>query len=435
MRAKRRAYSSRNWKITTPKNVVSLFWQLTHEQKDRFDRVLDMGAGDGRFARGGHYQNYVGIEIDPRKSAKLKLQKVSYSHGCVFEHKKDNYSACIGNPPYLRHNEISDQWRTTIQSRFSRKLGLKLDGRSNLYVYFLSLGLQKTSFDGIVSVLIPYEWAFIPSARPIRDYIDSNRWSVFIYRLAYPVFDDALTTVSISIINKSDLEGGWRYFDVDRKGKIVEVPSFTDDGKPALGYEERGKVWGMRGLSPGKKRIFTLSEGERIARGLTKRDVRPCVTSLRELPKPLKVLDRQNFNKHFVLKNKKCWLLRTDRILTEALTRYVRSIPKEQRSNWTCLNQKPWYKYKAHPSPKLLMSSAFKKSGPRILLNSIKAVAVGSVIGIHSHSDVSMSVIHKKLRVFDFNSPIVSREQGLKKIAVKQLNAALNHLVKSDNGK
>src|SRR4030065_1506768 len=216
MRAKARAYISRNWKVSTPAEIISLFWQITHQHKKYIDSVLDMGAGDGRFSNGGNYKKYVGVEIDQRIAPEFANTKSSLVYGCVFEHNQNNYSACVGNPPYLRHNEISNRWRDRISVRFENSVGVKLDQRSNLYTYFILLGLQKTRTDGIVSLIIPYEWAFIPSAKPLRDFILMNGWSVSVYRFKYLVFEGVLTTTSISIINKSGSDEKWKYFDIDK---------------------------------------------------------------------------------------------------------------------------------------------------------------------------------------------------------------------------
>ncbi len=434
MKAKSRAYLSRNWKIATPKNIIPLFWEITHQHKKQFYSVLDMGAGDGRLSCGGNYNKYIGVEIDRKIVPNFINPKSSFFYGCVFEHPDNNYSACIGNPPYLRHNEIANSWRDRIINRFKRATDVKLDERSNLYTYFILLGLQKAEPTGLVSLLIPYDWAFLPSSNPIREYIKSNGWSVFLYRFNYLVFEEVLTTASICIINKATTNADWKYFDINNDSIVTEVYSFTESGKLALGYENRGRVWAMRGLSPGSKKIFTLTESERNKFKLSKKDVRPCVTSFKELPIHLKNLDVDNFEKYFISKNKKCWLIKTDKKLTTSLKKYLKKIPKEQRNSWTCLNQKPWYKYRLHPIPKLLMSSAFKESGPRILSNDITAIAVGSVIGIHTASEINISYIHKELQKFDFNSRLIPREQGLKKIAIKQVNAVLNQLV-NKNGK
>ncbi|HUI29356.1 MAG TPA: Eco57I restriction-modification methylase domain-containing protein [Candidatus Acidoferrales bacterium] len=431
VKAKKRAYISRNWKVATPIPVVSLFWRITHEFKTSFGRVLDMGAGDCRFARGVKFQSYVGVEIDQRISADIQSAKVSYLHGCVFEHSGNDYDACIGNPPYLRHNEIENTWRQKMIWRFDNTLGMTLDRRSNLYLYFFLLGLQKTKMNGIVSVLVPYEWAFIPSAKSLRDYIEMNGWSVFVYRLNYSVFKGVQTTASVSIVDKSDNRGTWEYFDIDKGGIITQVPSFTESGQSPLEHGTRGRVWAMRGLSPGTNKVFTLTEGERVEANLTKKDVRACIISLKELPSKLTVLDNANFKKYFVSKNKKCWLIRTDKKPTSALKKYLRKIPEEKRSTWTCQNQTPWYRYKPHRAPKLLFGPAFKKANPLILFNKIKAIAVGSVIGIHTQSIENMNALHKKLRKYDFSSRLVPRDRGLKVIAVKQVNTVLNSLVKN----
>lgn len=435
MRAKARAHFSRNWKVSTPEETVAFFWKITHQYMSRIDNVLDMGAGDGRLSFGGNYKKYTGVEIDRKVFPNMDSPKKTFLHGCVFEHSQSDYSACIGNPPYLRHNEISKLWRDKITGRFRKLLDVYLDHRANLYTYFLLLGLQKTKSNGIVSLIIPYEWAFLPSSKPIRDYILSNGWSVFIYRFKYLVFENVQTTASISIIKKSCDGNSWKYFDIEKDNSIKEVKTFTDTGESAIEYENRGSVWAMRGLSPGSQKAFTLIEQERINLNLTKRDVLPCVTSLKALPENLKVLNMVTFKKYFISKNKKCWLIKTDRELTDSLKEYVKNVPIEFRNTWTCENQKPWYKYRLHPTPRLLFSAAFKETGPRILFNKINAIAVGSVIGIHTDSKIDVKILHKKLLDFDFNSRIVPREEGLKKIAIRQVNSVLNHLTKNTNGR
>ena len=433
MRVKTRALSTRNWKVSTPREIIPLFWKITNKHKNLLYSVLDMGAGDGRLSQEGKYKKYIGVEIDKKIKPSNSSANTSFEYGCVFEHKGSDYSACIGNPPYLRHNEISNNWREKISKRFIKNLNVKLDLRSNLYNYFILLGLQKTEKNGLVSLLIPYEWAFLPSAKPLRNFILANGWSVNIYRFNYLLFKDALTTASICIINKSTKISVWKYFDISVDNSITEVNSFTEDGEEALDYQERGEVWAMRGLSPGSKNVFTLTEEERKKYNLSKNDVRPCVTSFKELPGSLIILNNRNFEKYFVSQNRKCWLIKTDKKMSERLKKYVKNVPADKRNSWTCKNQEPWYRFNLHPSPMILMSSAFKASGPRIIKNEIKAIAVGSVVGIHSNERINIDLIHMKLLEFDFKSRIVSREEGLKKVAIKQVNTVLNNLLENKN--
>src|SRR5436309_1216403 len=97
------AYELSESQVATPESVVSLFWRLAKGHRARLGTVLDMGAGDCRFAAGGFFDEYVGVEIDRSRVVRAKPPangKVLL--GCVFRHAVGDYDACIGNPPYAR---------------------------------------------------------------------------------------------------------------------------------------------------------------------------------------------------------------------------------------------------------------------------------------------------------------------------------------------
>ena len=73
MKRMKSAYELSQSQVATPSDIVAKFWSLTHKCRPRLDSVLDLGAGDGRFASGGSFSKYVGIEIDPRRSANARL--------------------------------------------------------------------------------------------------------------------------------------------------------------------------------------------------------------------------------------------------------------------------------------------------------------------------------------------------------------------------
>jgi len=94
-----------------------------------------------------------------------------------------------------------------------------------------------------------------------------------------------------------------------------------------LDYEKRGKIWGLRGLSPGSQKIFTLTEGERVRNGLSKRDVVPCVPTLRSVPRVQRTLSRSTFEKHFVKAGQRCWLIRSyGEKRSDSLNAYLESV-------------------------------------------------------------------------------------------------------------
>ena len=426
----RTAYELSKSQVATPEQVISLFWRLTRQYRQRLPSVLDMGAGDCRFATGGNFDRYVGVEIDRQRATAARLPNGGQNQvlrGCVFRHNGNGYAACIGNPPYVRHHDIESPWKEQTIARLERELDISLNKHSNLYLYFFCLGLIKSCADGLLALVIPYEWVSRPSFKAVRDYIRSQRWSVAVYRFQMPVFDGVLTTASISIVDKRSRSGEWKYFDITRDYQVIPRRGITGYRHPVLTYATRGSVWALRGLSPGSQKVFTLTEGERIRAGLKKRDVVPCVTTLRNVPASLRVLTRAAFHKHFVQAGEKCWLIRSNEArLSMELNTYLGSVPATKRQTATCKKQTPWYNYKGHPIPQLLFSSGFTKYGPKVLINSVGAHAAGSVYGIHCKKKLPVRRLQGYLLKLDFEKRVVGHAGVLKKVEVKQLNAVLN---------
>jgi hypothetical protein len=430
------AYELSQSQVATPYDAVALFWSLTHQCRERLETVLDLGAGDGRFASGGSFGKYVGIEIDPSRSKSAQLpENARIISGCAFEHPDSGYDACIGNPPYVRHHDIESPWKDEVIDRINRELGVRLNKRCNLYLYFICLGLLKTRDDGILSFIVPFEWVSRPSAGPVRKLIQMRRWEVKVFRFQYPVFPGVLTTASITIVDKRNAASHWSYFDIgdDKHPKVRN--GVVDHPSGVLTHSDRGWLWAMRGISPGSQKIFCLTEGERLHHGLSRRDVVPCVTSLRQVPRHLSQLTFRAFERHFVRAGARCWLIKSHKgTCSKAIKAYLNSIPPAEHDNYTCNSREPWYRYAMHPIPRLLVSSGFTDTGPKVLINSVGAQAIGAVTGVHSNRAVACRCVQQHLRNVEFDDLIVPHAKSLKKVEVRQLNTVLNAYTKKSHG-
>ncbi len=419
--------------INTPINIVKEFWNIVSKHRSSLGHVIDMGAGDLRFSLWGNYSKYIGIEIDKNhKKLSAVPNNASLKYECVFEFPKVDYNACIGNPPYIRHHDIDREWRNTIVKMIKDKLNITLNQQCNLFVYFMCLGIIKTNFDGLIALIVPYEWVSRPSVKALREYLISKKWGVHVYRFKEEIFNGVLTTASISIIDKTSKAKKWKFYEIDNQFNVFPKKNMSGTKYSILPHEKRTKIWSMRGLSPGTQKVFTLTEGERIHFGLRKRDVLPCVTSLRDLPKSLLILNKASFKKYFIDAGRRCWLIRSDKYnlpLNDTLNKYIRSIPKSKRNTSTCKNQKPWYSYAPHPVSKILYGSGFTTFGPTFLINSIRAVAIGSVHGIHSDGKFSKKNLVEYLSKINFVKRVVAHAGILKKIEVKQMNGVLNSYI------
>lgn len=433
MSSAKSAYELRRSQVKTPPAVIALLWQIVRKHRTALGRVLDLGAGDARFSVGGLYEEYEGVEIDPDASTEISLPSNGrITVGCAFKHLGSDYSACIGNPPYLRHHDLELPWKRAAAKRIENDLLISFDKHGNLYLYFLCLALTKSATDGLLALVIPYEWVSRPSAGAIRHYIRKRRWSVSVYRFQHAIFAKVLTTASITIIDKASRSGLWRFYDVQSDLTITERHGAAGGRHGLLPYSSRGEIWARRGLSPGSQEVFTLTEDERINAGLRREDVVPCVTTLRNVPETLKELNWMSFQKHFVAADRKCWLIRCrQKRVNRRIRAYLEGIPVEFRTTYTCLNQKPWYSYEWMPIPRLLFHSAFTSFGPKVVVNSLGAQAVGSVYGVCSDGIMSARRLQSYLLNFEFESRVVAHAKQLKKVEVRQLNAVLKRFAAS----
>ncbi|MDR6696275.1 hypothetical protein [Stenotrophomonas sp. 1337] len=426
--------------VETPPDVVRLVWSLVSGLREGkiFDSVLDLGAGDGRFSHASEfYAKYTGIERDQSKvdSAKIPLN-ANLVVADALEWKSSGYSLCIGNPPYIRHHGLNSQWRDLALRSISADGGPALKKTANAFVIFLAQALLRTSEDGLVAQVIPYEWVSRPSAGELRDFIRSRGWGVSVYRFDSNIFPTVLTTASITIIDKGCKTGEWKYGSITRDGSIRSTGKASGTTSHVISYRNGDQACkGIRGLSPGGQDIFVLTEEERLFHGLKKGiDVRPCVVSLRAVDEDIQQLDKKTFDERFVGRGVRCWLIRSDKDkLSPQLQRYVDGIPKSSWGRYsTCTNRAVWWRYRPHPAPALLLASGFTGKRPKSLINDVGAIAAGSVYGVLVDASMGAKVVNqvfKGLRAYDFDRRLVHHSNGLKKVEVRQLNTVLADLL------
>lgn len=352
----------------------------------------------------------------------------------AFAWKGKGFDLCIGNPPYIRHHGLEPTWRDSAQKTIIDGGGPVLKKTANAFIIFLAQALIRTNANGLVAQVVPYEWVTRPSAKELREFIDTNGWSVHVYRFDSSIFPTVLTTASITIIDKNTQDGKWHFGTITRNGVVTSVDHASGTPLKVIAYKEGAeKCKALRGLSPGGQEIFVLTEEERLFYSLKKgRDVRPCVTSLRSLPQDMARLDKASFERHFVRAGARCWLIRSDLDNhSMELARYLDTVPSEAWERYsTCTNREKWWHYRPHPSPALLVASGFTQKAPKILVNEVGAVAVGSVYGVLlADGNATPDMMANRLRSFDFHERLVHHSNGLKKLEVKQLNAVLSELL------
>lgn len=419
--------------VDTPDPLVEATWKHVAALRTKISKVVDFGAGDGRFARYGSFDQYLGYEIDADRCEGAHLPvNASLINRCAFSDEITDADLCIGNPPFVRNQNLPAGWRQHASQVLKRRTGISISGLANAWQYFFLLSLVSAADDGLCALVIPYEWVSRPSVKILRNYILEKGWNVSVYRLVDSTFDSVLTTSSITIVDKAARDGDWSYFTETANGVYTELSSPSGAADGVIPYRRRSEVArgaprAVRGLSPGTQKVLTLTEGERIRLGLEiDRDVVACVTSLRPMPADATELDAITFKRMYRDTGQKCWLIRTDQDRSEALVRYLDSVPASDRATATCLERAEWWRFSMPPIPDVLMAQSFKGCFPKGVRNTIKARAVGGVAGVYDLADTQIDDLVGGLDGIDISERVVAHSNGLRKIEINQLNGLLS---------
>ena len=419
-------------RVDTPRRLVDATWAHVHLLRASVGKVVDFGAGDGRFAESQFFQTYVGYEIDDERCRGARLpSNAALLNRCAFSDEITDADLCIGNPPFVRNQDLPTGWRQYVSEVLRRRTGVSISGLANAWQYFFLLAIASSKDDGLCALVIPYEWVSRPSVRVLREYIHRHRWNVSVYRLVDSKFNNVLTTSSITVVDKGRRDDVWSYFEEAVDGNYLPLNSPTRSKAGVIQYVRKrdlppGTPWAMRGLSPGTQSVLTLTEGERVRHGLQiNRDVVPCVTSLRHLPTDAKELNEPTFRHLYREQGKKCWLVRTDKKLTTALRAYIDAVPHSKYQTATCLNRSEWWKFSMPLVPQFLIAQSFRGEFPKGVRNEVYARAVGGVCGIYDINEIQISRLTGELRGTDLGSRVVAYSNGFKKIEINQLNSFL----------
>jgi len=116
--------------------------------------------------------------------------------------KEGNYlgfDAVIGNPPYIRQEELG-KWKPYLQKHYSSTYA----GTADLFVYFVERGITLLQPNGYFSYIIANKWMRAGYGKALRQYLRQMRLTQLIDFGDLPVFEEASTYPCILSLQKND---------------------------------------------------------------------------------------------------------------------------------------------------------------------------------------------------------------------------------------
>lgn len=278
-------------------------------------RIVDPGAGSGRFilAAGKAFPDakLIAVEMDPL--AALMLRANAHAHGwgarvtvMVRDYREILLPRCagmtafIGNPPYVRHHEIADDWKSWYSSNFA-ELGIKASALAGLHLHFF-LQTRLLAKDGDVGAFITSaEWMDVNYGSALRKLLINELGGIALNVLEPTVeaFPGTATTAAItcfrvgetvepvrvrSVGALSGLNGLTKGTDIPRE-RLQAAPRWSIIVRPSAqavgGDIELGELFRVhRGQVTGANGIWIAGEQ---AKGLPERVKMPAVTKAKDL--------------------------------------------------------------------------------------------------------------------------------------------------------
>jgi adenine-specific DNA-methyltransferase len=155
---------------------------------DKSKIIFDPAVGEGAFFQAvsqisedlGYIPRFIGREID-KDVLKKAQENNSFNDFAeielldfVLHPPKDEFSAIVANPPYIRHHRLSSDVKANLKFYGKKLLGKALDGRAGFHIYFLLKALQCLAPGGRLAFIMPSDTCEGIFAKPLWRWIVEN---------------------------------------------------------------------------------------------------------------------------------------------------------------------------------------------------------------------------------------------------------------------
>lgn len=418
-----------------------------------------------RLAAGRRIPSAIGIEMDPLRaeqtSSKWRESTLVVRQGNLLDSRLEpTRSLVVANPPYVRFQLLNRSQSLKWHDRIERSLGLSVDGRADLYVYFILTTHEWLAPDAVSAWLLPSEFLQVNYGRVLREYLTQKVELLHLhtYDVATSQFENARVSSTVvvfrnrspGIANVARLSIGGSLQDPleVRDIKMSDLASLPKWVPASWGLRSSrqpkgtpiGKLFVVkRGIATGANNSFVLTTSEVSELGIPKPWVKPVIPKSRTLLTNIVNADSEGNP----VVTPRLWLIDTDApmdvVRREApkLARYLEQVQAEVGTRNLLRARRPFYKQEVRPPPRYFVGYMGRADPPRLrsrfFLNRSVGVVLNNYFGLYPRDHVQALLDSGDLRdtdLLDALSSIDEREiaregrvyvSGLHKIEPREL--------------
>ena len=272
--------------LTPPRIVIIMIEKLFQKRNPRSnDLVLDPGCGDGTFIKGIlewcqkngiKSPQITGVESDIQIFQRARESLRDYENVTLINkdfllNEFGTYSFILGNPPYVRVEDIEESKKRIYRRKFSTA-----KNRFDLYILFFEKALRCLAPSGRLVFITPEKFEYTLTAKPLRALMTSYHIAE-IHHLEEDVFEGYVAYPTITTIDNDTRRATTTIIHRDGSKATVMLPS---DGSPwisAIRGQTSPMKTGVRlgeicrriscGVATGRDSIFVIP-ADKVPEGL-----------------------------------------------------------------------------------------------------------------------------------------------------------------------
>lgn len=221
-------------------------------------RIVDPGAGSGRFTLAAceafPRAQLVAVEMDPLAALMLRANLSARDWAdratvLVQDYRQVKLPRCagmtafIGNPPYVRHHDISTAWKGWYASEFAA-LGIKASALAGLHLHFF-LKTRLLAKDGDVGTFITSaEWMDVNYGSALRHLLLGELGGIAMHVLEPTVeaFPGTASTAAITCFRVGEVAQPMRVRTIEKIDRLNGLTKGTDIPREALNAATRWSI-------------------------------------------------------------------------------------------------------------------------------------------------------------------------------------------------
>ncbi|MGP2490318.1 Eco57I restriction-modification methylase domain-containing protein [Mesorhizobium sp. PUT5] len=376
-------------------------------------RVVDAGAGSGRFtiaaARRFSAASLVAVETDPLATLMLRANAsvLGFADRLTVKitdyrrlslPKVDGPTLFIGNPPYVRHHDIGEEWKNWLATQ-AAKVGFKASKLAGLHVHFF-LKTRLIGRQGDYGAFITAaEWLDVNYGRLLRDMLADGLGGTSVHLIdpkAMP-FADALTTGAITCFQVGQRPDQFTMRSVDSVAQLADL----SEGRRVSWADLAGAPkWSslIRSTPVRRSGMIELGELFRVHRGqvtggnavwvhgvnappLPERFLLPAVTKARELLAVEAVLRSPDRLRRVVdLPADLEELTKAERRMVDAFLKWART--QDADLSYVARHRRAWWSV-GYKEPAAILCTYMARRAPHFVRNAAKARHINIAHGLY----------------------------------------------------